>query len=291
MEICPPLANWRPKWPNFWMKSKCQFCRPLLLIFISILTFSSSILKASLMPCSSSYLWMRSIDFRHLAIHTTFPHKPMHQNRHTWQTPAFPQSYNFCQQDIDWSVLSWKKDLTSLWKLLMHTWIPQKFPSLREVKGQPCKRGQSWSAAGSLPLLRAKVHSCSQLLPSIMVTKLAKDAWLSKKLTSLVCYKPILRKAVIIPEGQKRVVNIIFHLYLKPYFATASSPCICSRIFTLSDPPTRPTVALGITWLVIIIFCTHALYLISRKIDLLFHEVSHFFWYLLPSNNINLLIM
>jgi len=54
-----------------------------------------------------------------------------------WQTPAFPQSYNFCQQDIDWSVLSW---------------IPQKFPSLREVKGQPCKKGQSWSAAGSLPL-------------------------------------------------------------------------------------------------------------------------------------------
>ena len=77
--------------------------------------------------------------------------------------------------------------------------------------------------------------------------------------------------------GQKRVVNIIFHLYLKPYFATASSPCICSRIFTLSDPPTRPTVALGITWLIIIIFCTHALDLISSKIDLLFHEVSHFF--------------
>ena len=127
----------------------------------------------------------------------------MVQNRHTWQTPAFPQSYNFCQQDTNWSVLSWKKDLMSLWKL-MHTWIPQKFPSLREVKGQPCKRGQSWSAAGSLSLLRANVQSCSQLLPFIMVTKLAKDAWLSKKLTSLVCYKPILRKAVIIPEGQKK---------------------------------------------------------------------------------------
>ena len=97
-----------------------------------------------------------------------------------------------------------KNDLMSLWKLLMHTWIPQKFPSLREVKGQPCKRGQSWSAAGSLSLLRANVQSCSQLLPFIMVTKLAKDAWLSKKLTSLVCYKPVLRKAVIIPEGQKK---------------------------------------------------------------------------------------
>ena len=48
-----------------------------------------------------------------------------------------------------------------------------------------------------------------------MVTKLAKDAWLSKKLTSLVCYKPILRKAVIIPKGQKREVNIILHLYFK----------------------------------------------------------------------------
>ena len=140
----------------------------------------------------------------------------MVQNRHTWQTPAFPQSYNFCQQDTNWSVLSWKKDLMSLWKL-MHTWIPQKFPSLREVKGQPCKRGQSWSAAGSLPLLRAKVHhSCSQLLPLIMVTKLAKDAWLSKKLTSLVCYKPILRKAVIIPEGPKNGWSIFHWTRVRP---------------------------------------------------------------------------
>ena len=34
----------------------------------------------------------------------------------------------------------------------------------------------------------------------------------------------------------------------KSYLATASSPCICSRIFTRSDPPTKPTVTLGITW-------------------------------------------
>ena len=40
----------------------------------------------------------------------------------------------------------------------------------------------------------------------------------------------------------------VVNIERKSYLATASSPCICSRIFTRSDPPTKPTVTLGITW-------------------------------------------
>ena len=97
MEICPPLANWRPKWPNFWKQTRCYFSVFMNRIQISafVQTFSSSALKASLMPCSSSYL-----EERHKYIYS------IRCQRQTWQNLAAPQSYNSSPQDTSWSALS-----------------------------------------------------------------------------------------------------------------------------------------------------------------------------------------
>ena len=58
-------------------------------------------------------------------------------------------------------------------------------------------------------------------------------------------------------EKQKSYLGNLGNLIIlrkKHYLETASSPCICSRILTRSDPPTRPTVTLGITWCRYILF-------------------------------------
>ena len=146
MEICPPLANWRPKWPNFWMKTnQMNFNIFTNLLKLCLEGISNTMLliipKRGLAVCGWHEIHMENLGRNEdnnsfgrsreegkpgklltLFIATASPHR-------TQVDQSCPDELKF----QDWTMVQSCYgfcDRTMQEKMI--TWIPQMFPSLQE---------------------------------------------------------------------------------------------------------------------------------------------------------------